>query len=102
MLRRDPRVSLNTEIWLGHDGIFTRSPGELQDLSEGGALVAVSQRFPVGSMLNLRFRLPSSVYISGTVAVRNHRPGTGMGVQFVDLTDDDRRRIRQFVDQSNN
>lgn len=94
------RASVKTEIWLGHDGIFTRTPGELRDLSEGGACVRVSQQFSVGSMLNLRFQLPElGTFISGTVAVRNHRPDAGMGVQFVDLSEDDRRRIRGFINR---
>jgi hypothetical protein len=94
------RASVRTEIWLGHDGIFTRTPGELRDLSVGGACVQTSQRFAIGSLLNMRFQLPQSPgFVSGTVAVRNFRADAGMGVQFVDLSDDDRRRISGFIDR---
>src|SRR5437773_2007570 len=55
--RKHPRASLQTEIWLGQDGIFTRTTETLRDLSEGGAFVETGQRFPVGSILNLRFKL---------------------------------------------
>lgn len=97
-MREHARASVKTEIWLGHDGIFTRSPGELRDLSEGGAFVQVSQRFPIGALVNLRFQLPESrTYINGMVSVRNHRSESGMGVQFVDLAEDDRARVRDFV-----
>lgn len=93
------RATVRTEIWIGQGGIFTRSPGVLRDLSEGGAFVQTAQRFPVGSLLNLRFKLPrASHFVNGTVAVKHTGDGAGLGVKFVDLSDDDRRRVREFID----
>ncbi len=96
--RKYPRASLQTEIWIGQDGIFTRSPETLRDLSEGGAFIETSQRFPVGSILNLRLKLPGSSYlISCSVCVRNLRGGRGLGVEFLDISSEDRQRVRLFV-----
>jgi c-di-GMP-binding flagellar brake protein YcgR len=97
--RKHPRASIQTEIWLGQDGIFTRSPETLRDLSEGGAFVETKQRFPVGDILHLRFQLPgASSLISCSVCVRNLRGGTGLGVEFLDISPDDRQQIRNFVE----
>ncbi|HVN80207.1 MAG TPA: PilZ domain-containing protein [Terriglobia bacterium] len=96
--RKHPRASIQSEIWLGQDGIFTWNPETLRDLSEGGAFIETGQRFSVGSILTLRFTLPgSSRPLSCTVAVRNLRGGSGLGVEFLDISQDDRHQIREFV-----
>ena len=97
--RTHPRVSLHTEIWLGQDGIFTKARRVLRDLSEGGAFIETAEGFPIGSVLSLRFDLPgASNPISCAVSVRNVRNGgAGFGVQFLDLSPDDRRLVSTFV-----
>ncbi len=97
--RISPRVSLHTEIWLGQDGIFTKTRRTLRDLSEGGAFIETAEGFPIGSVLSLRFDLPGvRDLISCAVSVRNVRSdGTGLGVQFLDLSPDDRRLVTAFV-----
>lgn len=97
--RNYPRVSIQTEIWLGQDGIFTRTQRMLRDLSEGGAYIETSEQFPVGSVLSLRFMLPGEgTMISCAVFVRNVRDGgSGLGVEFLDLSQDDRQLVGTFV-----
>ena len=96
-----PRVSLFTEVWLGEDGIFTKSQRMLRDLSVGGAYVETPEQFPVGSVLSLRFMLPGAdAMISCAVFVRNVREGgTGLGVEFLDLSQDARSLVGAFVGQ---
>ncbi len=97
--RKFPRASIQSEIWLGQDGIFTRNPEKLRDLSEGGAFIETGQRFPVGEILSLRFTLPGSSHpISCTVCVRNLRGGTGLGVEFLDISTEDQQRVKEFVE----
>jgi hypothetical protein len=57
--RGPKRVVIHTEVWMGEDGIFTRSNEWLADISVGGAFMqgAGTTR---GSILNLRFKLPGS------------------------------------------
>jgi hypothetical protein len=99
--RSSPRVSIQTEIWLGQDGIFTRTRRMLRDLSEGGAYIETSEQFPVGSVMSLRFMLPGAdAMISCAVFVRNVRDGgSGLGVEFLDLSQDDRALVGAFVGQ---
>ena len=98
-----PRVSLHTEIWLGQDGIFTRTQRLLRDLSEGGAYIETAEQFSVGSVLSLRFMLPgAATMISCAVFVRNVRDGgRGLGVEFLDLSQDDRQLVGAFVGGGN-
>lgn len=99
MNRRHPRTWLRTEIWLGQDGIFTRSPEVMRNLSERGAFIQTQQRFSKGSVVSLRFHLPmSGRLLSTTVIVRNVRGNVGLGVEFLDLSDEDQAELRYFVE----
>ncbi len=97
--RTHPRTALHTEIWLGQDGIFTKARRTLRDLSEGGAFIETAEGFPLGSVLSLRFMLPGvRDLISCAVTVRNVRNGgAGLGVQFLDISPNDRRLVSAFV-----
>ena len=89
---------MRTEIWIGEGGIFTRTPDVLRDLSDGGAFVQTQQQFAKGSILSLGFDLPfSGRRISATVVVRHRLEGTGIGVEFLDLTPEVQLELRHFV-----
>jgi len=97
--RKHPRVPVRSEIWLGQDGVFTKTQSTLLDLCEGGALIENPEGFQIGSVLSLRFTLPGSRHpISCAATVRNLRDGgTGLGVQFLDISEADRRLVGAFV-----
>ena len=97
-LRQHHRVSLTTELWIGQDGIFTRTDELLQNLSVGGAFVHTGQVFAIGAILSFRFRVPNVVnFVSCTALVRNMVVGDGLGVQFLDLSSENVRHIEQYV-----
>ena len=99
-LRRHNRAAMKTEVWLGQDGIFTRTPETPSDLSEGGAFVETSQGFSLGSILNLRLKLPGPPQvISCTATVRNQRGLRGLGLQFLDLSAEGRQAVNAFVSE---
>ncbi|HTH52213.1 MAG TPA: PilZ domain-containing protein [Pyrinomonadaceae bacterium] len=86
-LRKHPRISLRTELWIGQDGIFTRTDETLRDLSIGGAYIESRQAPPIGSIVNVRFRLPvSPTLVSCSAIVRSATVGEGFGVQFLDIS----------------
>ena len=68
-------------------------------MSEGGAFIETAEGFPIGSVLSLRFMLPGARdLISCAVSVRNVRnDSAGLGVQFLDLSPDDRRLVCAFA-----
>ena len=81
--RTHPRLDLDTEIWLGEDGVFTRTTERLANLSVRGAFVGSPHLYAAGGILSLRFRLRSD-FVSATAIVRNVRTGVGIGVEFLE------------------
>ena len=99
-LRKHRRVSLRTELWIGQEGIYTRTDEFLEDLSIGGAFVHSRQVFPVGSILSLRFKLPNVTnFIACTGIVRNMNVGNGLGVEFLDLPGENSRQIKEYIEK---
>jgi hypothetical protein len=100
--RQYPRLNVKTELWIGQDGIFTRSDERLSDLSIGGAFIETfTGSYSVGSVLSLRFKLPDcNRLVTCTAIVRNSRGGQGFGVQFIDLSPDDCFQISTFLSRS--
>jgi hypothetical protein len=72
----------------------------LRDLSEGGAFIETLQRFALGSIIQVRFKLPGSgQLISCTAEVRNVRKDLcGFGVQFLDISQNSVQQIRVYMD----
>jgi hypothetical protein len=97
-LRQHSRLSVATELWIGQDGIFTRADEKLADLSVGGAFIETSQQYSIGCVLSLRFRMPdASRFLTCTAIVRNSLDGLGFGVQFLDLSPDDRWVLDSYI-----
>lgn len=94
--RSHPRVSLDTEVWVGEDGVFTRTNERLGDISVGGAFLESPDFYAIGAIISLRFRLGSD-YVTATALVRNARPGRGIGVQFLDLSPENAERLQSLV-----
>ena len=100
-LRRYPRTPMKAEVWIGQDGIFTRTPETPSDLSEGGAFVETSQKFSRGSILNLRLKLPGEIQpIDCTVAVRNEKARPGLGLQFLDISPENGHIVSSFIHEA--
>src|ERR1035438_7798421 len=97
-MRRQPRVAFSEEIWIGQDGIFSRTSGHIRNISTSGVFIETEQSFAGGSVVNLRFSLGESKDLVNCAAiVRNVRPGLGLGVEFLDLSSGSRSRIAAFV-----
>lgn len=100
-LRKHARVGLTTELWIGQDGIFTRTDECLRDLSVGGAFVESRQVFPIGSILNFRFKVPNVTnFVTCTAIVRNMEIGRGLGVQFLDLSGENFRQVAEYIERT--
>ena len=94
------RVSIHTEVWRGEDGIFTHGNERLADLSTGGVFIrGEGVGMTTGSVLNLRFRLPGSDDFITCTAVARHTRGGGLGVEFLDLSPQNLKRLAAFVDE---
>jgi c-di-GMP-binding flagellar brake protein YcgR len=79
------------------DGKFGETKSLILDLSEGGAYIE-SPVVPEGSQIELEFNLVDGYKVRAVGVVRYLLLGTGMGVEFQQISDQDRRRIAEFVD----
>ncbi len=101
MLRR-LRVSLVRRGWLELEG--RREAALVIDLGLRGAFVEHPQPPPRGTPVSLRFTLPGNeieVAVRGRVAwcqaADGERLPAGLGVEFTELAETDRERVRRFL-----
>lgn len=92
--RRHPRTRFVTQIGY-EDGTFL---GASRDISVGGMFIETKQPFPEGAVFNLQFELGdggAAIQVEAVVryAIRN----LCMGIEFVNLTPQDRTRIEAYV-----
>ena len=78
----------------------------ITDISELGVFVRTQDPLEIGTRLTLRFAPPGStdefvtkgqVQWVNPVRMLGHNPNPGMGVRFVELTDDARARLIELV-----
>ena len=101
--RAAKRVKMSASIDMASDSNFYG--GFSTDISAGGVFVATVYALPVGAEVDLSFTLPSGAKIEVHGAVRWTRevndkiPDSfpGMGIQFINLNERDRKAIEQFV-----
>jgi uncharacterized protein (TIGR02266 family) len=102
--RQHERAGLKTFVHLGSESNFYT--GLSNDISEGGLFVATHDLLAHGAVVDLEFSLGEHDYkvkVQGAVRwVREYnrdcpdvRPG--MGVQFLNLSQEDRAAIKKFV-----
>ena len=99
--RRHPRVKIDLDIRvaLATEDASTVVPANLSMLGAGGAFLETPRPFEVGSNVTLHFTLPSTppADILCTAQVRYAIEGKGLGLQFTDLTREQRDSITAFV-----
>jgi len=89
------------DMWMeeskGNELYFRRTG----NLSSGGVYFEQSIPHPLGTCVSLKFTLPGESHVIQTKAeivnTPNAENGLGMGVRFIDLSHDNRRRIETYV-----
>ncbi len=106
--RVSPRKLICIPILFAEKGKKTYSVDYSSDLSEGGVLIQTENPLPVGTYVNLKFRLPNAIKlieITGEVVWSHpYIPGQtdlnlipGMGVKFLDISETAKIYIETFV-----
>jgi hypothetical protein len=67
------------------------------DISEGGLYVSAIQAFDIDSILRVTFPFKGQM-VTFSTRVRYCQPGIGMGLMFVDLTDEQKVVLRELLD----
>jgi c-di-GMP-binding flagellar brake protein YcgR len=95
--RKHPRAALATQIQCEE----SMSLAFARDISVGGMFIETDQPMPVGSRINIRFNLDENDPIVVASAEVTYQVGRmGVGVQFVEISPEDLKRIEHYVEKS--
>jgi len=93
--RTDERVSTNLPArW---DGLSGRNEARIEDLSMSGCFVNSKGRVDVGEIVGIEIKLPSGEWLPLRGEVASYLAGTGFGVLFTFLTDDEEQALRELI-----
>ncbi|MBT9559121.1 MAG: PilZ domain-containing protein [Myxococcales bacterium] len=100
--RTAPRVDVDLDMHLGTEPDLT--PHLMQNLSIGGCFIRTRTPEPPGALVMIRFALPGDVDGATVKAVgrvawvkRDDGGASGMGIQFVQVADDELSHIRSYI-----
>ena len=82
-------------LWDGKSGNHV---ARVTDLSEGGCYVDTLGEAQIGEVLVFKLQLPDSQWLELTGEVAHQSPPLGFGVRFVELTDEQREKLRSLID----
>jgi hypothetical protein len=93
--RSDERVSINLPArW---DGLSGRNEARIEDLSLGGCFVNTKGRVDIGEVVGIEIKLPSGEWLPLRGEVATYMVGTGFGVLFTFLTDEEEQALRELI-----
>lgn len=92
--RTNPRTANYRDLCMSYEGSHEELPVRAPDLSTSGLFINTSRYFPQGAVLSLSFRLArSGREVKARGEVRYCISGVGVGVEFVDISEEDRHAI---------
>jgi len=94
--RHYPRIELPKGPTVAWKGGGKHGVGEVKSMSLGGLFVAAKDPAAVGSILQLLFDVPGGE-VRGRATVKRCLPGEGMGLQFINMSPEDRARLYQLL-----
>jgi hypothetical protein len=93
--RSDERVSTNLPArW---DGLSGQNEARIEDLSMGGCFVNTRGRVDIGEIVGIEMKLPSGEWLQLRGEVASYMAGTGFGVLFTFLTEDEEEVLRGLI-----
>lgn len=82
------------QLSVTYEGQSEEIPLRPPDLSTQGMFINTARTFPEGAVLKLRFRLAKSNFeVNARGEVRYCLPGVGIGVEFIEISDEAQRQI---------
>jgi hypothetical protein len=90
--RKYPRIELPKGIAVGWRGGGKYGTAIIQSVSLGGLFISTPDPPDVGSNVSLLFDVPSGE-VRARAIVKRCIPGQGMGVQFINMSQEDRGRL---------
>ncbi len=91
--RAQPRIVPSKEVRVDYPDIRPR----VRNISLSGAFIEDPRPIPRGRVLQLALHTGDKAPIAVKAMVRRIEPDVGMGVEFIEMSSDDRKRLREFV-----
>ena len=82
-------------VWDGKSGNYV---ARVTDLSDGGCYVDTLGEAQIGEVLAFKLQLPDGEWLQLTGEVAHQTPPLGFGLRFVDLTDEQHKKLRSLFD----
>ncbi len=95
--RKGRRVPVIREVSVELDSPRVTFRGKRFDLGARGAFINVVAGLPPGSLIEIDFELPTKERVKATASIRYVLPGLGMGVEFVEIDEEEARAIESFI-----
>jgi hypothetical protein len=93
------RYSPYRDLTMKYEGRSEDVPLRVPDISTHGMFINTPREFPEGSVLKLNFQLTRTGHlVSARGEVRYCLPGVGIGVEFFEISDDDRDAILEELE----
>lgn len=97
--RRFRRVNIVTEVEIVSEKETLLAP--TRDISIGGMFLKTTATPPINTPVELRFSLdPGTPVLHATGQIVYIVPGRGLGIEFAELSDENRGRIQEFVERA--
>lgn len=90
--RTTPRFAVGSGVYV----LYVEGSGSVRDLSLNGAFILDPQPLPVGEHLRLDLRM-GHVSVLTEAVVRRCVPGQGMGVEFLTVNSEGKRRLKIYI-----
>jgi hypothetical protein len=95
--REVQRYQLPCDLSVVYEGATEEVPVHPVDLSTHGMFIPTPKYFPIGSVLKVSFRLRSNFQVNVRAEVRHCVPGSGVGVEFLELAPEAAQAIEQEI-----
>jgi PilZ domain len=94
--RRSPRYKCDGSAEIREEGCDVRTWATFSDISLHGCYVEAQATYPAGTLLHLKLEA-NSVRLETKGNVRVNYPYLGMGVAFIEMTDENQARLRGLL-----
>jgi hypothetical protein len=94
--RRAPRYRCEGSAEMRAEGCDVRTWATFTDISLHGCYVEAQATYPAGSILHMKLDA-NSIRVETQGCVRVNYPYLGMGIAFVDMSDENRARLKQLL-----
>ena len=95
--RKGRRVPVIRDVSVELDSPRVTFQGKIFDLCARGAFINVVAGLHAGAMIEVAFDLPTKEVVRTAASIRYVLPGLGMGVEFVEMGEEESLAIERFI-----